>query len=197
MSPVVARAPRRNRDDVVRTAGRLFAQRGFHGTSMRDLGDELGLLGSSLYAHIGSKAELLVEIIEEGAELFQQLADDVLASGSGPVDQLRALIAGHVTVLTANIDRATTYLNEARHLPGPAREHVLAMRDRYEHAFRTVLDAGVRAGAFRADVDTRASATFVLSLLNALDRWYRPDGPDSPEVVAARLFAFVMEGIGR
>ena len=108
---------RRNRDDVVRVAGRLFAERGFHGTSMRDLGDELGLHGSSLYAHIGSKNELLVEIIEDGAVQFQALADRVSSSGDGPIEQLRTLVAGHVGIVTANLDRAATLLNEGRHLP--------------------------------------------------------------------------------
>lgn len=190
-----ARAARRTRSDVVETAGRLFAQRGFHGTSMRDLGEELGLLGSSLYAHIGSKAELLVEIVDEGALLFQGLADDVAASGARPDAKLRALIEGHVRILTDNLDRAATYLNEARHLPEHQRAQIVAMRDRYEQAFRAVLDEGVAAGTFRAGLDTRHAATFVLSLLNALDRWYRPEGVDGPAAVAGHLTDFVLEGI--
>ena len=64
---------RNTHEDVVRAAGRLFAERGYHGTSMRDLGKELGLLGSSLYSHVSSKQDLLVEVVEEGAaaELFK------------------------------------------------------------------------------------------------------------------------------
>jgi AcrR family transcriptional regulator len=180
---------------VVQTAGRLFAERGFHGTSMRDLGDELGLLGSSLYAHIGSKAELLVEIVEEGARQFQALAEEVGASGVGPEAKLRALIAGHVGILTANLDRAATYLNEARHLPDEQRAQIVAMRDRYEHSFRAVLEEGVAAGVFRPGLDSRHATTFVLSLLNALDRWYRPGGADPPAAVARHLTDFVLEGI--
>jgi TetR/AcrR family transcriptional regulator, cholesterol catabolism regulator len=189
------RAPRRSRSDVVQTAGRLFAERGFHGTSMRDLGEEMGLLGSSLYAHIGSKAELLVEIVEEGAQLFQGLADDVAHSTARPDAKLAALITGHVRILTDNLDRAATYLNEARHLPDEPRARIVAMRDRYQQAFRAVLEEGVATGAFRAGLDTRHATTFVLSLLNALDRWYRPDGADGPIAVAGHLTDFVLEGI--
>ena len=72
---------RRSREDVVAAAGRLFAERGYHGTSMRDLGEELGLLGSSLYSHVGGKEELLVEVIRRGAATFQALVDEVLAGG--------------------------------------------------------------------------------------------------------------------
>ena len=58
---------RNSRGDVVSAAGRLFAERGYQATSMRDLGKELGMLGSSLYAHVESKQDLLVEVVEEGA----------------------------------------------------------------------------------------------------------------------------------
>ncbi len=65
----------RSREDVVTAAGRLFSARGYHGTSMRDLARELGLIGSSFYSHIDSKADLLVEVVERGADLFQESAD--------------------------------------------------------------------------------------------------------------------------
>ena len=75
---------RNSRSDVVAAAGRLFAERGYHGTSMRDLGRELGLLGSSLYAHVESKQDLLVEVVEEGARLFQDSAEEALARVGPP-----------------------------------------------------------------------------------------------------------------
>ncbi len=186
---------RHSRDDVVRTAVRLFAERGFHGTSMRDLGDALGLLGSSLYAHIGSKSELLVEITREGAELFQSLADKVLASELGPEQRLAELVAGHVGIITDHLDLATTLFNETRHLPEPERSEVVALRDRYQDAFRQVLADGVAVGVFRPGLDSRLSATLVLSLLNALDRWYRPDGGATPAEVAEELTRFVLAGV--
>ena len=68
---------RKNRSDVVAAARVLFAEQGFHGTSMRDLGKELGLMGSSLYSHVVSKDELLVDVVREASSCFQVLADDV------------------------------------------------------------------------------------------------------------------------
>ena len=62
---------RLSRDDIVAGAGRRFALYGYHGTSMRDLGDDLGILGSSIYAHIGGKQELLVAVVERGASFFE------------------------------------------------------------------------------------------------------------------------------
>ena len=95
---------RNTRDDVVRAAGRLFAQRGYHGTSMRDLGKELGLLGSSLYSHVASKQDLLVEVVEDGSRLFEESARRALGMSGTASDRLEALIAGHVDVVIDNID---------------------------------------------------------------------------------------------
>ena len=167
---------RNTRADVVATAGRMFAEKGYHGTSMRDLGKELGLLGSSLYSHIDSKEDLLVEVVDEGARLFLDAAEKAMAVDGTAGERLRALIAGHVDVVLDHQDVVRTYLNEARMLDEGHRSRVVESRDAYEMMFRSVIADGVDSGEFRADVDPKIAAIFVLSILNALERWYRPDG---------------------
>jgi TetR/AcrR family transcriptional regulator, cholesterol catabolism regulator len=186
---------RNTRRDVVEAAGRLFADRGYHGTSMRDLGRELGMLGSSLYSHVDSKQDLLVEVVEEGARLFESSAAAAVGESNDPVERLRSLIAGHVGVIVDNLDVARTFLNEARVLDDAHRARVVDARDRYEAVFRSVLADGAQAGVFRSDLDPRTEAIFVLSVLNAVERWYRPDGPIDPSGLADRIFRFVMTGL--
>ncbi|MFQ5966226.1 MAG: TetR/AcrR family transcriptional regulator [Acidimicrobiia bacterium] len=186
---------RTRKEDVVRAAGRLFAERGFHGTSMRDLGTELGLEGSSLYSHIDGKNELLVEVITRGAAMFQGLADAVLATDDSPERQLRALIVGHVQIVVDHLDEARTFLNEARFLPEPEHSSVVEMRRRYQGAFTQVIQEGSRGGIWRQGLDPQLAAIFVLSVLNALDRWYRPTGRRSPSEIAADIFDFVTTGL--
>jgi AcrR family transcriptional regulator len=185
----------RSKDDVIRAAGRLFAERGFHGTSMRDLGGELGLLGSSLYAHVQGKNELLIEVIRSGARLFQDLASRIQELDVDAATRLRLLIEGHVEIVTAHIDEATTFLNEARFLPAEERAVIVDMRDRYESAYRAVIDEGIASGEFREALDSSVTAILVLSMVNALDRWYRADGARSPSEIADRIFHLTMEGI--
>jgi AcrR family transcriptional regulator len=186
---------RNSRADVIAAAGRLFADRGYHGTSMRDLGRELGMLGSSLYAHVDSKQDLLVEVVEQGARLFQESASNALAVEGSAMDRLRALIAGHVQVVLANQDVVRTFLNEARMLDEGHRSRVIAARDGYEQAFRDVVAHGVGEGSFRADVDPKMSSIYVLSVLNALERWYRPNGDLDREGLTRSLTAFVESGL--
>jgi len=186
---------RNSRADVVAAAGRLFADRGYHGTSMRNLGRELGLLGSSLYAHVDSKQDLLVEVVEDGARLFQESARNALdVAGSAP-DRLRALVGGHVDVVLSNQDVVRTFLNEARMLDEQHRSRIIAARDSYEQAFRRVIGDGVSEGSFRADVDPKITSILLLSILNAVERWYRPEGALDRDGLVDSILGLVVDGI--
>ncbi len=186
---------RNTRADVVAAAGRLFADRGYHGTSMRDLGRELGLLGSSLYAHVDSKQDLLVGVVEEGSRLFQESAQRALAVGGSAADRLRALVAGHIDVVLDNHDVVRTFLNEARMLDHEHRMRVITARDGYEQAFREVIAEGAADGSFRKDVDPKMSSIFILSILNAIQRWYRVGGELGRDELIGRIDQFVRSGL--
>lgn len=181
---------RNTREDVVKAAGRLFAERGYHGTSMRDLGRELGLLGSSLYSHVSSKQDLLVDVVEEGARLFEASAERAINTSGTASDRLEALIAGHVDVVVENIDVSRTYLNEARMLDSGYRSRIVAARDHYEETFRSVIREGAEDGSFGADVDPKTASIFVLSILNAIERWYRPNGELDRDALVGELTGF-------
>lgn len=184
-------ATRNTRADVVAAAGRLFAERGYHGTSMRDLGKELGLLGSSLYSHVESKQDLLVEVVEEGARLFEESAARALQSEATAAEDMNRLISGHVDVVLDNVDISRTFLNEARMLDADHRTRVVEARDHYEKAFRSVLRRGVVDGSFRPDLDPKTTSIFILSVLNAIERWYDPKGPLDRHQLVDQMTRFV------
>ena len=187
---------RNTRADVIRAAGRLFAERGYHGTSMRDLGRELGLHGSSLYSHITSKEDLLVDVVQRAADLFDAAAERAMAVEGPPDARLRALVAGHVDVVLDHIDEARTFLNEARSLDEDHRDRILGHRDRYEQTYREVLAEGVSTGVFRPDLDPAITGILILSILNSIDRWYRPGGRLDRSELVTEIVGFATEGIG-
>lgn len=186
---------RRSRDDVVRAAARLFGRRGYHGTSMRDLGRELGLMGSSLYSHVSSKQELLVEVVESGAALFQESAEKALAGEGTATERLRRFVAGHIEVVLDNVDATRTFLNEARALDPEFRRPIIEARDLYEGELRTLLGEGVRSGEFRSDLDPKTAGIYILSILNAVDRWYHDDGPLDRDCLVTSIVDFTTTGI--
>jgi AcrR family transcriptional regulator len=186
---------RLSRQDIVIGAGRRFATHGYHGTSMRDLGDDLGILGSSIYAHVGGKQELLLAVIERGAALFEASSANAVASHDEPTARLRSLIEGHVDVLVDHDAESRTFLNEAAFLDAGERDRVTAMRDAYELVFRETIRAGVLSAAFRSDVDPKISGIFILSILNATQRWYHADGELSRADLVQQLHQFAISGL--
>jgi AcrR family transcriptional regulator len=186
---------RNTREDVIAAAGRLFAARGYHGTSMRDLGRELGLHGSSLYSHVTSKEDLLVAVVDRGAERFEHSAEQALSDHDTPIERLRALIGGHIDVVLDHTDEAKTFLDEARSLDDPARRRIRDARNSYESRYRRVIADGVESGEFAAGTDPKIATIFILSILNAVERWYDPAGPLGRNDLKSEIGAFVEKSL--
>lgn len=186
---------RLSRDDIVAGAGKRFATHGYHGTSMRDLGDDLGILGSSIYSHVGGKQELLVAVVERGAGFFGEAARAALATSASPEDMIHDLIAGHIGVLLDHRAEARTYLTEVDFLDPVEQQRVKDIRDTYEEAFRSTISAGVDAGVFRKECDPALATIYILSILNALDRWYDETGSFDRDAIIDDIYGFAHSGL--
>ena len=163
---------------------------------MRDLGTELGILGGSVYAHVSSKEELLVEIVHRAGRLFGEAAEEALTSSQSPATSSKRL-SPDIGIVLNHRDEVQTFLNEAAALDGARRDEIVAERDRYETIFRSVVKAGVADGTFRADLDIDLATIFVLSILNAIERWYRPEGRVDQSALASEIYRFTTSGISR
>ncbi|MFN2586871.1 MAG: TetR/AcrR family transcriptional regulator [Actinomycetota bacterium] len=185
------------RAEVVRAAARLFSERGYHGTSMQHLGDALGLQRGSLYAHIGSKEELLFDVVDEGAGRFLERGREALELQGTASERLKALLVGHAETAAEHLDAATVFLNEWRYLSADLRAAVQAKRDGYEAMVRSIVEDGVASREFRPDADVRFAATLVLSAGNWLFSWYRPGGELGPAEIGERFAELMTRGLAR
>jgi AcrR family transcriptional regulator len=184
------------RHEIVEAAQTLFAERGYHHTSMQDLGDALGMQRGSLYAHIGSKDELLVEIVRQAARQFVLGMEQIVAERAAAPLRLRAALRHHVRVVTDNLQASSVFLFEWRHLPPDARLEVQEQRDHYEALWRRLLTEGGAEGAWSVP-DPALTATFLLSIGNWVGQWYRPNGRLSAEQVADQIYLMATDGITR
>lgn len=179
---IEAGSRRREIDDV---ASELFHANGYAATSVRDIARALDIQGASLYAHVASKEDVLFSIVDRAASAFERAAD--AASGetktADPLERLAALVEAHVDVVTSDPQRASVFVTEWRHLSPERRAGIADRRDAYERRFRDVIIDGIAVGAFRAS-DTNLAATFILTALNGIAIWYRPDGRLSADRVA-------------
>jgi TetR/AcrR family transcriptional regulator, cholesterol catabolism regulator len=180
---VVETTRRREIEDV---ASSLFREHGYSGTSVRDIARALDIQGASLYAHVSSKQDVLWSIVERMANRFETAADAALAgageAGSDPRTRLAALIRAHVGVITDDIERASVFVHEWRSLTGERWAQIARRRDAYEERFRTLIGDGISDGSFAA-VDPAIAATFILTALNGVATWYRPDGRVRPRAL--------------
>jgi TetR/AcrR family transcriptional regulator, cholesterol catabolism regulator len=180
------------RHELTRQAARLFAERGFHGTSMGDIAEALGVQKGSLYSLTGSKQQLLFETMRAGAEAFHAELD-AIPDDLPAVERVRLALRGHLRVVAEQIDVATVFTREWRYLEGDEREGILAERRRYEERFRALFREGVEAGELRPDLDAGAAALLVLSAANWAYTWLRPE-VDTDEL-ADRFTAILAEGV--
>jgi TetR/AcrR family transcriptional regulator, cholesterol catabolism regulator len=180
------------RDELTRQAARLFAERGYHGTSMGDLAEALGVQKGSLYSLTGSKQQLLFDTMRQGAAAFHA-ALDAVPEDLPATERVRAALRGHLRIVAEQIDVATVFTREWRYLDGDEREEILAERRRYEERFRALFREGVEAGELRADLDVGAAALLVLSAANWAYTWLTA-GRDTDEL-ADRFTAIIVDGI--
>jgi AcrR family transcriptional regulator len=180
------------RDDLTREAARLFAERGFHGTSMDALAQALGVQKGSLYSLTGSKQELLYATMREGARAFHAALDNV-PDDAPALERVRMALRGHLRVVSEQLDVATVFIREWRYLEDAYRDEILGERRRYEERWRALFREGVETGGFRTDLDAGAAALLVLSAANWAYTWLTP-GRDTDEL-ADRFLAILVDGI--
>ena len=182
---------RRQIEDVAST---LFSSRGYAATSMRDIAKALDLQGGSLYSHIPSKEAVLAAIVEEAAEAFHAAVRPIAEGGGSAAERLRRMVAAHVRVVTGGRERAKVFLFEWRFLGEERRAAVVRSRTAYQGYFERVVAEGVAAGELAAP-DPRLSAVFILSAMNAMAYWYRPDGPLDPDALAEHYADLFLGGL--
>ena len=180
------------REELTRTAARLFAERGYHGTSLADLAQALGIQKASLYHHIDSKEDLLWEVAWSGAEAFHASLDAV-PENAAVTERIRLALRGHLHVVAEQLDAATVFTREWRALEGDRRERFVAERRRYEERIRSLFREGVERGELRTDLDLQTAALLFLSAANWAYTWLRP-GVDTV-ALADRVFAVLLDGM--
>jgi TetR/AcrR family transcriptional regulator, cholesterol catabolism regulator len=180
------------RTELTRAAARLFAEKGYHGTSTADLAEALGVQKGSLYAHIESKADLLWEVAREGAEAFHA-ALDALPDEGPSVERIRLAVRAHLRVVSEQLDVATVFTREWRYLEGERRERFVAERRRYEERFRALFREGRDRGDLRTDLDDATATLLALSAVNWAYTWLRPGAPT--DELADRFTALLLDGM--
>ncbi len=163
------------RADIVQAAAQIFRQKGYHATSMQDIADAVHLQKASLYHHIESKQEILLEILDAALDRLTADISAVVESDLSPTVKLRLALKAYTLRLNEDRDLASVLLLEYRGLDPKLRARHIARRDRIDQLWRRIVKEGVDAGEFRR-VDPVLTSFALLGVQNWMITWFRDNG---------------------
>lgn len=188
--------PSGSRGEILSAALKLIADRGFGGTSVRDIAAVVGLNPATLYAHFPSKEHVLAEIIRIGhEEHFERLRRAVLAGGGTPTEQLTALVRAHVR-LHADYPMLAVVANAELHSLTPEfAAAALELRRHSQQMFIDVIERGRALGDFDV-VDPWLATSAIGGMGLRVAHWYTPAFERTPDQVADIYADFALRLVG-
>jgi AcrR family transcriptional regulator len=186
------------REELLAIAARLFAEKGFKNTTVRDIADAAGILSGSLYHHFDSKESMVDEILRTfQEELFGQY-DEILASDADPLAKLEQAVLVSFDAIDQHHDEVAIFQNDAAYLLTFDRFSYLSDRNRQSRdVWLTLLRNGVDAGVLRDDLDIELTYRFIRDTVWVAVAWYRPGGRRTHTEIAKQYLSILLEGIHR
>jgi AcrR family transcriptional regulator len=190
-----AKKPRRNnesnrREELLRVSARLFRQKGFDGTSIRDISSAAGMQSGSPFYHFKTKQDILVAVMEEGLAEGLRIAGAVMALAVPPEQKLVRMIRTQLgTILDDAHDFVPVLHYEWRSLSAANRRRIVTLKDRYDALWQRLIEELQHAGHMPGDA--QLIRLLIIGAVNWTGAWYRKGGRLSLDEVAegaARLF---------
>lgn len=184
-----------SRQEILRTAARLFQQQGYDATSMNDVAATLKLSKGGLYHHFQSKDEILFYIVNHAMDITEERVINPARSVLDPEERLRTLIRLHIDVVISARDReVTVMLHENHPLPPSLRKRINARKKDYIHFVEGVIADIQRIRQSKGGISPRAAAFALLGMINWIYQWYKADGSLHGEDLVRQYTAIFFAG---
>src|SRR6202451_3410834 len=189
-----------SRQEILRTAARLFQQRGYHATSMNDVAAALKLSKGGLYHHFQSKDEILFHIMAHAMDITEERVINVVRridalSVAGVEERLRTLIRLHIQIILSPEDsEITVMLHENHPLPPALRRKINGRKKDYLHFVEHLVADVQRKRGSQSSVAPRAAALALVGMINWIYQWYKPDGPLTGEALVQQYTDIFFHG---
>jgi TetR/AcrR family transcriptional regulator, cholesterol catabolism regulator len=186
------------RNELIRVAANLFRERGYGSTSLNDIAGVAGLDRATVYYYVGSKEELFREAVQGLLDDNVVQAEGLVRAKLSPQEKLEKIIELLVLGYDRNYPYAYVYIQQDMQNVADARtpwaKEMALQTHRFEKAVMSVIQEGVKSGAFRGDVPVDLMANAVFGVVNWTHRWYKPGGKHTPQAVAESFCKLVMNG---
>lgn len=185
--------PETRKEEIIKTAAKLFKEKGFSAVTMRDIAKAMGIKAASLYNHINSKQEILSEIIITIAEEFTKGIEAIKNSNDNCIDNLKSVVNLHVDIASRNTYGMASLNNDWMHLEDNL-EYYLQLRKNHENNIRQIIEIGKKNNELvNADADLMLFS--VLSTLRSLYIWIPKKEELNPQNLALNLSKVLLNGI--
>jgi AcrR family transcriptional regulator len=183
------------RQEILRTAARLFQQRGYDATSMNDVAAALKLSKGGLYHHFQSKDEILFQIMSDAMDITEERVINVVRRVEGAQERLRTLIRLHIEVVVSAEDREiTVMLHENHPLPAALRRKINGRKKDYVHFVEIVIADAQRERGSDSTVTPRAAAFALLGMINWIYQWHRAEGTLNGDAIVRQYTEIFFRG---
>ena len=196
--PSVNGAASTRRDEILLEAAALFARRGIAATTVREIGDAVGMLSGSLYHHFASKEEMVDEIISSYLEDLVARYRTVQDQTHDPLECLKALIRASFESVEEHPHACEIYQNDYNYLTTlPRFAYLKRVSRNAQRIWMSTLTAGTEQGIFRSDVDAVVFYRFLRDAIWMSVRWHRPGADYTVDELADECIAVFIEGYAR
>lgn len=181
--------------NVLSNAARLFREKGFEKTSLKEIAEACNMLPGSLYYRYNTKEALLVELMRRGIYLVTEEVELAYASSNDPVEKLRLCINAHLRALLGDSDMVYVLLFEWRALSPEARKEIIKLRDQYESLWIDILETMISQSVIQKGVDSRLLRLIGLGALNWVATWFDPNGSHTPDDIGNFVWQAIIKGL--
>lgn len=180
---------------IINAALKLFSEKGYEATSIRDIADEAEIKSATLYYYVKNKKELLVDIMDNYLNQLKAVVLENIDSVEKSEDQVKQLIKIHVENHGREKLAALVVDNEYRSLEGEDREKVRQLRKAYENLWIEILEKGKSEGKFHFE-DSKITSFALIGLCTGVAHWYKEGGRYTLDEVAEQYADYGLKMIG-
>ncbi|TPE44265.1 TetR/AcrR family transcriptional regulator [Pontibacter mangrovi] len=181
-------------DLILEEAAKLFKQKGFAGTSMRDLAERIGIDAASMYHYISSKDEILRTICYNISTVYISQLAEIEQKQATYTQKLKDLVRLHIRVMVTRSAEVSVTNNDWKYLAEDSLQQFKARRKEYERGVAALLEKGVAAGEFEA-LDTSVALFTILSAVRWVELWWRPERGITPDELENAIITILFKGL--
>lgn len=183
-----------NKELILEAAAQIIRQKGFHATSMQDIAAAVSLQKASLYHHVASKQEILLDLLDQALDMLTDRLQLVTQQDLPADEKLRLAMESFIQLLTEHSDLVSVLLLEHRSLDAEFHSRHIARRDRFEKLWRDLIQEGVDTGKF-STYDPALTARALLGVMNWTITWFRPTGLLPVTVITDHMANLFLNGL--